>query len=218
MVFFFSDSIMNSYLSLEGLSPSFEEQFDGTLDILREVIYTGYDAQVKWTGVISAFRNLNITPEVCVDVGSGKSPLAIELKKHIPTVYAVDYAVENPKNAENGVEQRRVDFFTWDELAPESVDLVVDAATIHENPHRFFEKIASLLKPGGHLISSVDGVLEDAPSSEVFMPMSVWVETAKKYGLELITPFDYSSLERNPFHYHYSYYDLYIASTVFQKV
>jgi SAM-dependent methyltransferase len=178
-----------------------------------------HDAQIKWIGVLEAFTNLGIKPTTVIDVGSSMSSQVLYLKTIVPTVYSIDCGLTEQysrhlTNAGIDVTVCKVEECT--KFQPNSIDCIVDSCAVgcSMDLERVLEKISIWLKPGGYFISAGDSDLNQ--HTIPFASPDLWIKTAKKYGLELLTDFNHES-KANAYNYPYDNYTLYIARFVFQK-
>jgi SAM-dependent methyltransferase len=207
--------VMNQYITTDYLS---DKQ-----DLLNELmtiwnvhgIEAKMDAQLKWTSIAYAYKQLSISPQLMVDVGCNRAPLSIYLKQTIPTVYAVDIEETDHRCEEYNIQSRVIDFYRWNELDYKSVDLIIDGCSIiHMDLEKSLEKISLLLKSGGYFICASDCVVNEANME--FINPQAWIELAQKYGLQLTSSFNFDS--SNGFHLPYLTAELYILTMVFTSV
>ena len=178
------------------------------------------DAQIKWCGVIEAFLNLGIHPETVIDLGSGVSNQILYLKTIVPNVYSIDAFLTKDYfdfliNAGIKVYAGKVE--DCDCFQKDSIDCIVDSCAIgcSMDLDRVLQKVSTWLKPGGYFISAGDSDLHEY--SLPFPSPDLWIDTAKKYGLQLVGEgFSHSNLD-SAYWFPYGRYKLYIARFVFQK-
>jgi hypothetical protein len=191
------------------------------------------DAMIKWVGILEAFETIENKYDVIVNIGCGLDSLPLYLKPFCEQCYALDMGLINPEYSKNNILVRHTNFFDWNELPAESVDIFIDSCAVthfdikSENGFKnigiknTFEKISHLLKKGGYFIITSDCVSENTDSIEFVQPQ-YWIDIAKSMNLVLTSEFVHPPLnlnhENTPFSFVYNRYNLKILRLMFQKI
>lgn len=192
------------------------------------------DAMIKWVGVLEAFETIEKHYDIIVNIGCGLDSLPLYLKPFCNQCYALDLGLINPEYAKNDVKVRQMNFFDWNELPAESVDIFIDSCAVTHFDMRTvdgfknigiqktMEKVSYLLKKGGYFIITSDCVNEETDSIEFVSPQ-YWIDIAKSMGLVLTSDYVEPSSKPDhslhvPFHFVYGKYDLKILRLMFQKI
>ena len=191
------------------------------------------DAMIKWVGILEAFETIENKYDVIVNIGCGLDSLPLYLKPFCEQCYALDMGLINPEYSKNNILVRHTNFFDWNELPAESVDIFIDSCAVthfdikSENGFKnigiknTFEKISHLLKKGGYFIITSDCVSENTDSIEFVQPQ-YWIDIAKSMNLILTSEFVHPPLNSNhentPFSFVYNRYNLKILRLMFQKI
>jgi hypothetical protein len=155
----------------------------------------------------------------------------IEREKDNQIVVKIKYC--DKEYSKNGIIVRQTNFFDWNELPAESVDIFIDSCAVThfdiKSANGFknvgikntFEKVSYMLKKGGYFIITSDCVSENTDSIEFVQPQ-YWIDIAKSMNLVLTSDFVHPSLASNdantPFSFLYGKYNLKILRLMFQKI
>jgi hypothetical protein len=191
------------------------------------------DAMIKWVGILEAFETIENKYDVIVNIGCGLDSLPLYLKPFCEQCYALDMGLINPEYSKNDIIVRQTNFFDWNELPAESVDIFIDSCAVThfdiKSANGFknvgikntFEKVSHLLKKGGYFIITSDCVSENTDSIEFVQPQ-YWIDIAKSMNLVLTSEFVHPTLHSNhantPFSFVYNRYNLKILRLMFQKM
>ena len=186
---------------------------------------------IKWVGILEAFETIEKRYDTIVNLGSGLDSLPLYLKNYCDNCYAIDLCQINPEYTNKNILAREINFFDWDELEGESVDIFIDSCAVTHfkveegNGYKnigiklVFEKISFLLKKGGYFIITSDCVNEITDSLEFVTP-EYWIDLAQQFGMTLTSeyvkpiPEDINNI---PFGFVHSVYNLKILRLFFQK-
>ena len=191
------------------------------------------DAMIKWVGILEAFETIENNYDTIVNIGCGMDSLPLYLKPFCNQCYALDMGLINQEYSKNGIIVRQTNFFDWNELPAESVDIFIDSCAVThfdiKSANGFknvgikntFEKVSYMLKKGGYFIITSDCVSENTDSIEFVQPQ-YWIDIAKSMNLVLTSDFVHPSLASNdantPFSFLYGKYNLKILRLMFQKI
>lgn len=191
------------------------------------------DAMIKWVGILEAFESIENKYDTIVNIGCGLDSLPLYFKSYCNNCYAIDLGLINPDYSKNDIRVRQMNFFDWNELPAESVDVFIDSCAVthfdikSENEFKnigikkTFEKVSELLKKGGYFIITSDCVSEETDSIEFVQPQ-YWIDIAKNVNLILTSDFTQPSPVANnvniPFSFVYNRYNLKVLRLVFQKM
>ena len=88
------------------------------------------DAMIKWVGILEAFETIENKYDVIVNIGCGLDSLPLYLKPFCEQCYALDMGLINPEYSKNNILVRHTNFFDWNELPAESVDIFIDSCAV----------------------------------------------------------------------------------------
>jgi hypothetical protein len=222
---------MNTFLSYNLLSKRNDLKIE--IESIPNIYHSKKtDALIKWVGILEAFESIKNNYDTIVNIGCGIDSLPIYFSKFSDNCYAIDLGEINPENKNHNIKSRNINFFDWNELTDNSVDIFIDSCAVtHFNVEsnseyknigitKTFEKVSSLLKDGGYFIITTDCVAEDTDSTEFVTP-NYWIDSAKKYNMFLKTDFinpDDENYNNIPFGFVYNNYNLKVIRLIFQKI
>lgn len=177
------------------------------------------DARMKWVGVISAYKSLDIQANTLLDLGSGPSSLPLYFKQTVPTVIANDInfpACSVELLQQNGVQVLQSNTEDVTDIAPGSIDVITDSCAVgcSMNLDKVLELSYSWLRPGGYFITTGDSCITN--DSLPFPSPDYWCNAAQKVGFQLVgsrEPVDHDAA----YQYRYNDLTLHLSRLIFQK-
>jgi SAM-dependent methyltransferase len=175
------------------------------------------DAQMKWVGIIDAYKQLGLNGPVLLDLGCGVSSLPLYFKQLVPTVYAIDMVSPANKHLFDaaGVQflHESADAMSFPE---NSIDVVTDSCAVgcSMDLEKVLPCVFKCLKPGGYFISVGDSCLTE--HRVPFASPTFWRTAALRAGFEIVGGDDERPLD-SCFSFQYNQYKLFISRLVLRK-
>lgn len=192
------------------------------------------DSLFKNLSILDFVINVNANKDIFIDCGSGPSPLSYLLCDYFKDGFMIDKSVKN-KFKKSNLHHNIGDFFNFlIDFEDYSIDFALDGCSLthfgydeHSNwgLKKTSELFSKKIKKGGFFVMSTDVLSHNSNnnySQHEFIKVNDIIEIFNKVGFDLISEFDYSSIDDDfkiDLDYHGKFrLNLYYCNLVFKKV